>query len=460
MGNKVHLGLQKGELNEFMRRLWLLFCVLPLAGQDPLSLHEAVALALRENRAVLAGEAGARAAAERVTQAKSGMLPRVNVSEGAMRGNNPVYVFGSLLTQHQFGPGNFNIGPLNRPDALNNFQTQLTVDQPLYDGRQTKNATTMAQLGGKMADEDQRRIRMETVARVAQTYYDSALAAENLKAAEQAVRSAEQDLRRAEDVRAAGMSTDADVLSIKVHLAAVNEQRITRRAELDVAKAALNDAMGVPLEVEHALTTALAPASFTETAIGALEKEAAEGRAETRLSRLSASLAEAQNKAAHDSWLPQVGVRAAFESDAQRFVTRGGANWMAGVTVRWNVFNGFADRARMAETSSLLERARADEQRAGSAVKLQVRRAYAGLQAASQRIQVALAAVASAEESLRITQNRYQAGLATVTDLLRTETALLETRTRYLAALHDERVAATMVEFAAGRLTADSGVLN
>ena len=89
-----------------------------------------------------------------------------------------------------------------------------------------------------------------------------------------------------------------------------------------------------------------------------------------------------------------------------------------------------------------------------------MRQAYAGLQAASQRIQVAATAVAAAEESLRITQNRYEAGLATVTDLLRTETALLDTKTRYLASLHDERLAATMVEFAAGRLTADSGVLN
>ena len=43
------------------------------------------------------------------------------------------------------------------------------------------------------------------------------------------MRSAEADLKRAEAVRAAGMSTDVDVLSIRVHLAAVNEQRIQRR---------------------------------------------------------------------------------------------------------------------------------------------------------------------------------------------------------------------------------------
>ena len=383
-----------------MRKLWLYLVTLPVMGQQPLSLHDAVALALRENRAVVAAEAGVRAADERLNQAKSGMLPRVNISESAMRGNNPVYVFSSLLTQHQFGAGNFNLGPLNRPDALTNFQTQLTVDQPIYDARQTRNATSTAQLSGRMAAEDQRRTRMETIARVAQTYYGAILAVENLKAAGQAVRSAE------------------------------------------------------------VLAGILSPTGPAEMVLGSLEKEAAEGRAETRQSRLATSLAEVQNRAAHDSWLPQIGVRAAFETDAQRFVTRGGANWMAGVTVRWNVFNGFADRAKMAETSRLLEKARADEQRAGSAVKLQVRQAYAGLQAASQRIQVAATAVAAAEESLRITQNRYEAGLATVTDLLRTETALLDTKTRYLASLHDERLAATMVEFAAGRLTADSGVLN
>ena len=57
---------------------------------------------------------------------------------------------------------------------------------------------------------------------------------------------ADADLKRAESVRDAGMSTDVDVLSIKVHLAAVREQRIQRSADLEVARAALNDAMGLP----------------------------------------------------------------------------------------------------------------------------------------------------------------------------------------------------------------------
>jgi hypothetical protein len=48
----------------------------------------------------------------------------------------------------------------------------------------------------------------------------------------------------------------------------------------------------------------------------------------------------------------------------------------------------------------LLERAHADEQRMDSAVRLEVRHAWADLGAAQQRIEVAKAAVAEAEESL------------------------------------------------------------
>jgi outer membrane protein TolC len=311
-----------------------------------------------------------------------------------------------------------------------------------------------------MTGEDARRIRMDVIAGTARAYYGAALAAEALATAEKAVRSAAADLERAQSVRDAGMATDVDVLSIRVHLAQVNEQRIRRAADLDVARAALNDALGRPLGDSWRLTTALAPAPIPEIELDGIEKEAAESRPETRQMRLAVDLARTQGDAARSAFLPQVSVRGAFEADRQRFITRSGANWMAAVTLRWNLFNGNTDKARVAEAGYALRRAEADRRRATSAVQLQVRRAWADLRAAVQRIEVARAAVAEAEESLRITQNRYQAGMSNVTDLLRTETAVLESRTRYLAAVHDQRVAATMLDYAAGRLSADSEVLN
>jgi outer membrane protein TolC len=98
----------------------------------------------------------------------------------------------------------------------------------------------------------------------------------------------------------------------------------------------------------------------------------------------------------------------------QRFLTRGGANWMTALSLRWNLFNGNADKARIEESKFMMDRARADEQRTGSALRLEARKAWADLRAAGQRIEVARAAMAEAEESLRITQNRYEAGMSNV----------------------------------------------
>ena len=443
-----------------MRKTLLLVVATPLLAQDSLSLRDAVRLALRENKAVAASSDGMRASESRIEQARSGRLPKVNYSESFVRSDNPVFVFSSLLTQHQFGLDNFNIGPLNRPDSINNFQSVLSVDQPIYDAGQTRNALKSATLSRQVSAEEQRRTEMQVISGVVRAYYGVVLAAESLKTADQALRSAQADLQRADSVRAAGMSTDVDVLSIRVHLAAVTEQRIQRAADLDYAKSGLNDALGLPLDAAHTLTSSLNPLDLPELQLAALEKDASSTRPEARATHLAADLARTQSESARSALLPQVGFHAAFEADRQQFINKGGANWLASIGLKWNLFNGNGDRARIQESSHWLERAHADEQRVDSAVRLEVRRAWADLQAAAQRIEVAKAAVAEAEESLRITQNRYEAGMSNVTDLLRNETAVLESRTRFLAAVHDQRLAAANLELAASRLSPDSEVLN
>ncbi|HTS66789.1 MAG TPA: TolC family protein [Candidatus Acidoferrales bacterium] len=443
-----------------MRRAILLAIAAPLWAQDSLSVREAVQLALRENKAIAGVDAAARASTARIDGARSGWLPKLNYSESWVRSDNPVFVFSSLLTQHQFGVENFNIGPLNRPDAMNNFQSLLSVDQPLYDAGQTRNAVKSAGLSRQMTAEEKRRTEMQVISGVVRAYYGAVLAAESLKTAEQAVRSAEADLKRAESVHAAGMSTDVDVLSIRVHLATVTEQRIQRAADLDVAQSALNDVLGVPLDTRHKLTTELRRLDLPEVELASFERDASSARPEARASHLEADLAKAQVDSAKSALLPQVAFHGAFEADRQQFINKGGANWLASIGLRWNLFNGNEDRAKIEESRHWLERAHADEQRVDSAVRLEVRRAWANLRAAEQRIEVAKAAVAEADESLRITQNRYEAGMSNVTELLRNETAVLESRTRFLSAVHDQRIAATMLELAAGRLSSDSEVLN
>jgi len=425
-----------------------------------MSLNDAVRIALDKNKSIEASGAARKAAEMRVSEARSGLLPKVNYSESWARSDNPVFVFSSLLTQHQFGTQNFQIGSLNNPDFLNNFQSQLTADQALYDAGQIKHAVRSAELTKDITSEEGRRTQMEVIAGVVRAYYDSLLSADQLNATGQAMRSAEADLERAQAIRSAGMSTDVDTLSIRVHLAGVREQQIRREADVDVARAALNDAIGLPLDTPHTLTTPLASLDYLEGSLADQQNNAVAQRPEARQAKLATSLADTQAASARSSLLPQVTLHGAFEADRQRFVTRGGDNWLVSIGLRWNLFNGFSDKARIEESKFAQQRSSAEEARTDSAIRLQVHRAYADLHAATQRIEVAQASVAEAEESLRITQNRYEAGISNVTDLLRTETTVLEARTRHLAAVRDQRIAAAMLELAAGTLTPDSAVLN
>ncbi len=162
--------------------LMLTWWALPGWTQDPMSLNDAVHLALDRNKSVESSDASGKAAESRIAEARGGNLPKVNYSESWARSDNPVFVFSSLLTQHQFGEQNFQIGPLNRPGFLNNFQSQLTADQQFYDGGQTRHAVRAAELTRDITLEDGRRTRMEVIAAVISSYYDALLGAEELNA--------------------------------------------------------------------------------------------------------------------------------------------------------------------------------------------------------------------------------------------------------------------------------------
>lgn len=440
-----------------MKKLFcLLACAMAVHAQDQLTLRQAVLLALQQNKSLVVSRAAIDSAAAQSRQARAGMLPRINYTESAMRSNNPVFVFSSLLTQHQFEAGNFNIAPLNRPGFLDNFQSTLSVDQALFDAGQTRKSGDIARIGEKISEQGDKQARSQIILATVKAYLDAVLSRDALTAAHEALKSATADLTQAEQVRQAGMSTDADVLSVKVHLARVREQEIQRQADFSNALATLNDVLSLPLDAPHELVTPITPVVSNAVPIEALEKSAIALRPEQRRADFMVDKAASEAALARTSLWPRIGVHGVFETDRQQFANHGGANWLGAVSLTWNLFNGGADKARIDAAAESLVSAQAERDRTGSSVKLEVRRAWQDLIAAGEQVEVSQSAVAQAEESLRITQNRYGAGMSTVTDLLRTEAAVLDSRTRHLAALHDQHLAAALLEFASGGLSADS----
>jgi outer membrane protein TolC len=443
------------------RTLALFVLAVPLTAQEALTLRRAVDLALQSHPLVAAADAGEKEGEARIRQARSGYLPRIHFSESLQRGNNPVFVFSSLLNQRQFSQGNFSLASLNRPDALSNYQSRLTVEQVLFDSGQTSRGIEAARFTREMAGQDTRRNHSDVILSVLRTYFAVQLAEKNLAVARQSSESVQADLDRAESIYRSGRSTQADVLAVRVHLAAMHEQEIRAANDLAVARAALNDAIGVGLDRSFDLTTPLesgaaAPGATLEHYL----RLAAEHRPEMKQAELAGKLARTGQQIASSAYWPQVAFQAMAEADRQNFRGKGGANWFTAVTLRWNLWTGGETRARVEQARFAGFRADALRRRTESAIQLEVRKAYLDVRAAAQRVEVASVAAAEAREAHRIVQNRHQAGLTTVTELLRSETALAAARTRRLAAIYDHRVAEAALEHAAGALVAGAAIAN
>ena len=399
-------------------------------------------------------------AQQKVPQAVSRYLPEVNFDETFTRGNNPVYVFGSLLNQSQFGPQNFSISSLNRPDALDNFQARLSVQQVLYDAGKIRGAISQAKLGEKVAQQDVEKTRQELIFRVVKVYTMHLLARSGQQVAEEAVKTAEASSVKAASMYQSGLIVESDRLAAQVFLARMQEELLKAKNRVALSKASLNFEMGLPVDNPVEIAADLNEVRFDSESQDSLFKQALERRPDYVQTVLMKDIAQKGVGIARAEFLPQIGVFGSWEADSQTFADRGGSNWIVGARLHFNLFRGRGDKAQLEEAKANLERSMAMNNFVSAAVRLQVKQTVLDLDTTRERIEVTKSSIGQAEETLRIVQNRYGAGLTTITELLRAQTDLTQARTAYHQALSEHRIAKANAELASGVLDGQSQVLN
>ena len=427
---------------------------------QPLALREAVAVALEKNPGIRAADAYARAVREGITAAKSFRYPRMDFSEGFTRGDNPVYVFGTLLTQGQFTAPDFALGFLNNPPPLDNFRTAFIASMPLYDAGQTSRRVRNAKLQFQSAEEGKTRTRQEIVFQVIRAYLNEALAQENVRVARSAVEMTKSDLARVKARQESGLAVPSDALSAQVQLAQAEEDLLRAQNAVELSHAALNVAMGLPEDSLTSIQETLSEANYVAGSLEDRQAKALVSRPDYLQAQLGRQQAANGMRMARAEFLPKVNLFSSWEADNQTFATRGGNNWTAGATLNVNLFDGGEKIARLKESKARELEAAALESQMASAVRLQVREAYLNLATALKRLGVVKDATSQADESLRITQNRYESGLATITELLHVETAKTAAEKNALNAAFDYRLSYAALELATGELSETSAAVN
>jgi outer membrane protein len=430
------------------------------AQASSLTLQQAVNIALEKNPLHKAAIADAKVTSAGVREARSFLMPHLSFSETASRGNDPVYVFGTKLRQQRFTTADFALNKLNSPLPFGNFATRFGGSWNLFDSFASWHGINQAKQMNEAAGHQLDRMDQEIVFRVVGAYYDVLLAAKELEVAERSAKTAQSIMDLSQARFDSGLTVESDLLTAKVRMAARQQEVIRARNTQEVARAKLNTAMGMPLDSPFQLTGGLAERTLSIPAMQDVEKQALTNRPDLKRIASEEAAQRQSVSVAKSSFGPRVNAFASWEMDNPTFVAGGGGNnWLGGIEVQYDIFQGGAKRAELSRQRALEEKVVAMKQAASDAVRLEVRRAYYEMDANRQQIEVARAAIAQAQESLRINQNRYDGGLTTITDLLGAEEAARRSQTDYWEAVHHFHTSYANLELASGSLNPQSPVV-
>jgi outer membrane protein TolC len=427
---------------------------LAAAAQEPLTLRQAIDKALGQSPEAQIARANNQDASAAATLARTQLMPQLNFTEDISRGNDPVYAFGTRLRQRQFTQADFALNALNFPQPIGDFSTRFSGSWTGFDSFKMQREIHRADLFKQSSLSSAKAVDQQIVFHVVGAYQQVLYAQREIDVAQHEQETAAALLTSIEDHVKAGLAVESDRMSAQVNVAARKEELIAAQGDLELAWAQLREAMGAP-ELKASELKPIEPHAFPQLPLEQEMATAAKARPDL------ASLGEAQSAqasavgAAKSEFGPRVSAYGNWEEDRTSFTGTGGNNWVAGVQISVDILP-FGKRTELARESAAKQRIDAQLAASQQHVQLQVSRAHIHSQTAALQLETAQAAMDQSAESLRILKNRYGAGLATITDLLRAEDAERQSQSNYWHAVYGNAMAYAELLYATGTLTPDA----
>jgi outer membrane protein TolC len=434
------------------------FLASPLVAQQPkLTLQQAVAAALEHNPAQKLAAADIAISEAGFRLSKAPLLPQIQFSESLTRGDDPVYAFGTKLRQQVFQTSDFALASLNRPSPLSDFTTSFSGRWAAFDSLHTQFQIKRASLLKQGTEASEGRTGQEVIYRVIEAYESVLIASREVEVAAHAAETAQALYDQSRTRVDAGLVVESDALSAQVNLAARQQELIQAQGAEQTAWSELEAAVGIALPQGPAGLEQLAERSFAISPLVDEVEHAFKSRPDLGSLALQTAAQQAAVKSARAEFGPRVDAVGSWQTDRQSFAGSGGSNWMAGAELRVDMLP-LEKRSRLQQERATLLRAQAAEEAARSMVRVEVSRAYFGHQSAAKMVEVARASMTQAAESLRILRNRYDAGLVSLTDVLRAEDAERQSQSGYWQAVYHKALSYAALQLATGTLNAEQVV--
>jgi outer membrane protein len=408
-------------------------CASRTVGAAPLTLADAVDLALCRNPETRAAWASARQQAAALGVARSAWLPGLDASGGSTWSDRSASAAS---------------GATRRTD-----DAALSLSWTLFDfGARSANARAANYLldaAAAQLDRTSQGVVYDTV----QAYFgvvaaDAALAAR--RDAESAARTSLEFAKGRFDV---GVATRADVLQAETAYGQAELDRVQADGNLAAARGQLAILIGEPADRMLALAPDTVPESVPPLTAKAADLLAA---AERQRPDLAAARAQRDAAAADVDFARTLGRPTISIGASQNYARNEGFPSQdfrsVGISVRWPLFTGYQNTYRLRQAEAARDARDADLERLRLQVSLDVWTAYASLATAGQQLDASARLLASAAENERVARGRYQAGVGTIVDVLTAQSAAASAHQQRIGAERAWEVARAQLALSTGRL--------
>jgi outer membrane protein len=430
--------------------------LLPLDGfgqEKTLTLKQSIQMALQNNYELRAAKSALSAHNEDIGIARSAFLPKLTFEERATRTNNPPLSFMMKLNQQRFSENDFIVDSLNNPQPINDYQTTFSIEQPIFSMKSFM-GLSIAKNEFTAKSSDYRRTKEDTVFKVVQAYLRAHTAREYLAVAQKSIEDVREHLRIAEVRYKNDLGLYSDLLRARTSLAEAEQILVSSEKEYDVAKKWL----GLLLASSEPIEITDENLSFTPSTLD-YYKEISLTRNDLAAMKTRYETARKNIKAAESAYFPYIGVGGSYQmNDHRKLFGSEGDSWQVAAFLRWELFDG---------TNREYERSKAQYQAAEvkehvnslrEFISFKVHEAYLSVEEAKKNVDLARAALKSAEEGKRLVTSRYENSLSPMVDLLDVQSNLNHTRAAVVARENAYKLAVINLGYESGAIMKDLNI--
>lgn len=437
-------------MKKFMPSLLAAMFIQPcgaLLGQDLSSVVEKVTA---RNPGLSGARARIEGAESEFREARSLRYPRFAVRSSYMRGDNPVYAFGSLLEQKKFGAQNFQIDSLNNPDYLTNIKNSFDLGVPLFAGFEAVSGEKIRKLGAAQAREQLGAAEQSVRLQALDGYLSVLFSRRVVEILDKRIESSAKEIEAARKLNARGVVLGSDFYAAQAILSALRARGAQTRKEAEAAEKRLAILMGEPpnlLTLSGSLASAIYPLEEEEILIA----RGLSARREAKEADLDVAMADAGAKQAKRSFLPRIEAFASVETNTEDFQSNP-TNRTVGIRSHFPLGDpSYFPRKEKANAGARAARSRKEQ--VEESIRLEISEAIGRHDGARASLPLAQEAARQAEKSLELFLPLYREGRQSILDVLHAEEGLAQAEAALSENLYQIHSSYARILFSTGKLT-------